>query len=65
MAETRVVGGTLFSVAASVYGDATLWAVLADANGISDPWLDGLVSVTIPDLVTPTLLLGRISITNG
>jgi len=34
-----VNGGSLFQIAASYYGDATLWTTIAIANGLSDPEL--------------------------
>lgn len=43
-----VTGGTLFSLAAQYYGDATMWTVIAAANNLSDPWLYGLITLTIP-----------------
>lgn len=43
-----VAGGTLFGVAAATLGDATQWVRIAALNGLSDPWLDGLVTLTIP-----------------
>ena len=40
---------TLFDVAAQYLGDATLWTQIAGLNGITDPWLQGLVSLYVPD----------------
>ncbi len=41
---------SLFNVAARVWGDATAWLALADANGIQDPFLSGgPVTITVPD----------------
>jgi nucleoid-associated protein YgaU len=53
MQTITVASGTLFQVAATYLGDATQWVRIAAANGLSDPWLDGLVTLTIPD-VDPT-----------
>ena len=43
-----VAGGNLFAIAAQQYGDATAWLQIARANGLSDPFLSGLVTLTIP-----------------
>ncbi len=43
-----VGGGTLYDVAASQYGDATKWTDIATANGLSDPMLSGINTLTIP-----------------
>jgi nucleoid-associated protein YgaU len=44
-----VSGGNLFQIAAQYLLDATQWIRIAQLNGISDPWLDGLQSLTLPD----------------
>ncbi len=41
-------GGNLFALAARLYGDATLANMLARANGLSDPFLQGVVTLTVP-----------------
>lgn len=41
-------GGNLFSIAANAYGDATKWDAIANANGLSDPQLTGINTITIP-----------------
>ncbi|OYV38338.1 MAG: hypothetical protein B7Z80_10360 [Rhodospirillales bacterium 20-64-7] len=43
-----VGGGTLYGVAAQVYGDATQWQQIAQANGLSDPNLSGITQLSIP-----------------
>jgi hypothetical protein len=43
-----VSGGTLFALAAERYGDFTGWWLIAQANGITDPWLSGQVTLIIP-----------------
>ena len=48
-----VAGGNLFEVAARLLGDATQWNRIAASNGILDPWLQGLVTLAIPD-ATPS-----------
>lgn len=54
MQTITVTGGTLFDVANRWLGDATLWYVIAGANNISDPWLSGVTTLTIPDLANAT-----------
>jgi hypothetical protein len=39
---------TLFAVAASEYGDAMQWTKLAQANGLTDPQLTGINTLSIP-----------------
>lgn len=48
MRSITVVGGTLFRVAADELGDATQWIRIAQANGLSDPMLSGVVTLRIP-----------------
>lgn len=43
-----VVGGNLFKIAQEQYGDATQWAAIADANGLTDPQLSGMQTLIIP-----------------
>jgi hypothetical protein len=43
-----VSGGNLFDVAAKQYGDPTAWTVIAQANGLADPQLTGIVTLIIP-----------------
>ncbi len=47
-------GGNLFSVAAKRLGDATQWYRVAQASGLSDPMLSGLVTLKIPDPILAT-----------
>ena len=49
MQRVTVASQTLFSVAAQYLGDATLWTQIATLNGITDPWLQGLVTISLPD----------------
>ena len=44
-----VTGGNLFQLAAQYLGDATQWVRIAQLNDISDPWLSGLMTLTLPD----------------
>lgn len=50
MSETlvTVVGGNLFALAAQYLGDATQWVRIAQANGLSDPVLRGVVTLVMP-----------------
>lgn len=48
-----VAGGNLFSLAAEYLNDATQWIRIAQANGLSDPQLEGVNTLVIPP-VDPT-----------
>jgi hypothetical protein len=50
MRTLQVTGGTLFRVAATYLGDATQWIRIARMNDIADPWLQGVVTLLIPDV---------------
>ncbi len=50
MQVVTVASLTLFHVALSYLGDATQWGRIASLNVINDPWLDGLVTLKIPDV---------------
>ncbi len=57
----RVSFTTLFEVAMRQFGDALRWVEIAEANGLSDPWIGGQTTLTIPNVVpviTPTGILG-------
>lgn len=41
-------GGNLFAAAGQVYGDATQWAALAQANSVSDPILTSVQTLDVP-----------------
>ena len=43
-----VAGGNLFRIAAEQLGDATQWNRIALANNLVDPFLQGVVTLTIP-----------------
>lgn len=45
-----VAGGTLFDVAAQQYGDATKWPAIAQANGLVDPLITGVMTLKIPTI---------------
>lgn len=46
----NVVGGNLFALAAQYYGDAKQWALIAQANKITDPMIVGEMTLLIPPL---------------
>jgi hypothetical protein len=50
MQVVTVVGGNLFRLASVYLGDATQWVRIAALNDILDPWLQGIVTLTIPDV---------------
>jgi len=43
-------GGNLFQIALQELGDATQWNRIAQLNGLIDPFLTGIVTLTIPKL---------------
>jgi hypothetical protein len=45
-----IATGNLFQLAAQYYGDATQWALIANANNIVDPFITSLTSLVIPPL---------------
>ena len=52
MQTLTVCGGTLFDVACRQLGDAALWSIIAQLNGLTDPWLSGIVTLSLPTLET-------------
>lgn len=48
MKTITVAGGTLYHIAATELADATQWIRLAQLNNLSDPILQGLITLTIP-----------------
>jgi nucleoid-associated protein YgaU len=46
--QLTVSGGNLFAIASQQYGDGTLWAQIAQANGLVDPVITGTVTLIIP-----------------
>lgn len=46
--EFVTAGGDLFKIATQAYGDATEWATIAAANGLTDPVLEGVQTLLIP-----------------
>lgn len=49
MRTLTTAGGTLFHLAATELGDATQWVRIAQRNALSDPMLQGVVTLVIPD----------------
>lgn len=49
MREVAIAGGDLFRIAAGLLGDPLLWAVIAEANGLEDMLVEGLVVLKVPD----------------
>jgi hypothetical protein len=43
-------GGNLFAIAAAQLGDATQWIRIATLNNLSDPVLQGVVTLVMPDV---------------
>lgn len=41
-------GGNLFALAEEEYGDALSWTAIANANGLTDPFVQGPVTLVIP-----------------
>jgi hypothetical protein len=50
MQVVTVTGGNLFQLAAVYLDDATQWVRIAALNNIPDPFLQGLVTLNIPDV---------------
>ena len=58
-AQVTVAGGNLFTMAQQSYGDATEWATIAKANGITDPVISGIQTILVPP--TPTGVQGLLT----
>jgi hypothetical protein len=43
-----VGGGNLFQIAEQEFADATAWAAIARANGLTDPFIQGIETLVIP-----------------
>lgn len=52
--KVTVMNPNLFALAAKYYNDATQWIVIAQANGLTDPFVAGQITLTIPDNASPT-----------
>lgn len=46
--KVTTAGGNLYQMAANAYGDAMAWPTIAKANGLTDPILSGVQTVTVP-----------------
>lgn len=46
--QRTVIGGDLTRIALEEYGDATMWTLIADANGLVDPLIVGQTTLIIP-----------------
>jgi hypothetical protein len=44
----QVAGGNLFQIAAQYLGNATQWNRIAELNGLTDPFLAGPVTLSMP-----------------
>jgi hypothetical protein len=53
MSEFNTAGGNLFAIAAAELGDATQWIRIAEMNNLTDPMIQGVVTLVLP-LVDPT-----------
>lgn len=49
-----LAGGNLFALADQEYGDPTDWTAIASANGLTDPFVTGPVTLVIPPSVADT-----------
>jgi hypothetical protein len=49
MKTLTTAGGNLFAIAAAQLNDATQWVRIAALNNLSDPMLQGVVTLLIPD----------------
>lgn len=49
-----LAGGNLFALADQEYGDPTDWTAIAGANGLTDPFITGPVTLVIPPSVAAT-----------
>ncbi len=50
---TTVSGTSLYKVSEQEYGDATQWGVIARANGLVDPQIQGVKTLTVPNSAGP------------
>lgn len=50
MKTITVAGDNLFRIAAAYLGDATHWIRIAQLNNLSDPVLEGVTTLLIPDI---------------
>jgi hypothetical protein len=50
MRTITVAGDNLFRIAAEQLSDATQWIRIAELNNVSDPMLNGVTTLLIPDV---------------
>lgn len=50
MKPITVGGGNLYRIALEQLNDGTQWDRIAEANGLIDPVITGVVTLTIPDI---------------
>ena len=50
MKPITVAGGNLYQIALEHLGSAEQWNRIAEANGLIDPVLTGIVTLSIPDV---------------
>ena len=50
----NVMNANLYQLAAKYYGDATAWTVIAQANGLTDPYVVGPIQLIIPSSAIST-----------
>lgn len=48
----HVINGDLFQLAVQYYGNADYWTVIAEANNLSDPRIEGSATLLIPPAPT-------------
>jgi hypothetical protein len=52
MKTIQVAGGNLYRIALEQLGDATQWDRIARANGLIDPVIVGVATLTVPQVDT-------------
>jgi hypothetical protein len=54
----RYSNTTMFQIAELECGDAMQWVVLAELNGLVDPWIAGQIDILIPPVLPTGTLTG-------
>ncbi len=52
MKTITVAGGNLYQLALQYLGDATQWNRIAEVNGLTDPVINGIVTLQLPQVDT-------------
>ncbi len=52
MKTITVAGGNLYQLALQYLGDATQWSRIAEVNGLTDPVINGIVTLQLPQVDT-------------